>query len=908
MRRKFHFFLFFLLFSCSFCLTNTFADENGDPAEIIIPDEGLEFPVRKGLPDIPGLPDAQIIPEFIISSPDFEKMRDLPTNSQDYQLGRKVGWFIIPSRNIPGRYKSCTGFLVGPDLFMTNHHCIHDTAGLLPIAGNRIYMDYYRDIGDDATRGSITARVSEIVKMDDVKDYALLRLDRPIGNTYGWLELDTTTDPDDSSQSVKIIQHPQARSKEIVRRNSQISGLTPTSRATFPYILAYRADTEPGSSGSPVFLRDGTGVIAIHFAGLRNSQTGDPLANIGSLMSHIVPEIRQWLPGNTTPPSPALAFTPPTIANQTFTVNTLILPLQLPVATGGTSPYTYTLSPIPNGINFNAATRSLTGTPTTVGTTNAIYTVTDATSASATLNFTITVTDPPPAPITFNPSTVANQTFTIGTPASLALPIATGGTAPYTYTLSPIPAGFSFNPATRLLSGTPTTAAPATPITYTVRDAAGGSAALTFTITVAAPVTFRPSTIAGQTFTVGTQIQPLRLPVAQGGTPPYTYTLDPIPAGFSFNPATRLLSGTPTTAAPATPITYTVRDAAGGNAALTFTITVAAPITFRPTEVANQTFTIGTPASLALPIATGGTAPYTYTLDPIPAGLSFDAAIQVLSGTPTTLSTTTVTYTATDAASASVSLTFTVTVTANLDVNADGGVTVVDLAIVALFYGTQVPADVSLPADVNVDGVVNLLDMTAVAQGIDAVSSDEIPALIEVKAELLAAAAQAAELQAAAGGPMGAGTTRKPVLSGGIGTRNVATALADVRRFEGTNARFRKHFAVLEAFLEMFSEMAGVPDQTGLLPNYPNPFNPETWIPYQLAKDAEVTLTIYDIRGVPVRQLVLGHQSVGVYKSRGRAAYWDGRNQLGEKVASGLYFYIFTAGDFTATRKMLIRK
>ena len=99
-----------------------------------------------------------------------------------------------------------------------------------------------------------------------------------------------------------------------------------------------------------------------------------------------------------------------------------------------------------------------------------------------------------------------------------------------------------------------------------------------------------------------------------------------------------------------------------------------------------------------------------------------------------------------------------------------------------------------------------------------------------------------------------------------------------------------------------------LPNETALLSNYPNPFNPETWIPYQLAKAADVTLTIYDLRGVVVRRLVLGHQPAGFYRSRGRAAHWDGRNALSEKVASGLYFYTFTAGDFTATQKLLILK
>ena len=99
-----------------------------------------------------------------------------------------------------------------------------------------------------------------------------------------------------------------------------------------------------------------------------------------------------------------------------------------------------------------------------------------------------------------------------------------------------------------------------------------------------------------------------------------------------------------------------------------------------------------------------------------------------------------------------------------------------------------------------------------------------------------------------------------------------------------------------------------IPKETTLLANYPNPFNPETWIPYQLAKPADVTLRIYSVNGSLVQTLALGHQPAGIYQSRAHAAYWDGRNAQGEPVASGLYFYTLTAGEFTATRKMLIRK
>ena len=99
-----------------------------------------------------------------------------------------------------------------------------------------------------------------------------------------------------------------------------------------------------------------------------------------------------------------------------------------------------------------------------------------------------------------------------------------------------------------------------------------------------------------------------------------------------------------------------------------------------------------------------------------------------------------------------------------------------------------------------------------------------------------------------------------------------------------------------------------LPDETLLLANYPNPFNPETWIPYQLATDTDVQLLIYDAHGGIVRRLVLGHQRAGIYRDRSRAAYWDGRNTLGERVASGLYFYQLQTDNVSSLRKMLILK
>ena len=109
-------------------------------------------------------------------------------------------------------------------------------------------------------------------------------------------------------------------------------------------------------------------------------------------------------------------------------------------------------------------------------------------------------------------------------------------------------------------------------------------------------------------------------------------------------------------------------------------------------------------------------------------------------------------------------------------------------------------------------------------------------------------------------------------------------------------------------------QTAGAPRQslpraeTSVLQNYPNPFNPETWIPYQLAEPAEVTVRIYTAGGTLIRTLAIGYRAAGSYQQRHSAVYWDGKNESGEPIASGVYFYTLTAGDFFATRKMLIRK
>ena len=110
------------------------------------------------------------------------------------------------------------------------------------------------------------------------------------------------------------------------------------------------------------------------------------------------------------------------------------------------------------------------------------------------------------------------------------------------------------------------------------------------------------------------------------------------------------------------------------------------------------------------------------------------------------------------------------------------------------------------------------------------------------------------------------------------------------------------------AVLPVNLDSIGQPTRNLLLQNYPNPFNPETWIPYQLSGDSSVSVSIYDTTGQLVRTLSLGFQAAGFYNSQGRAAYWDGRNTLGERVASGVYFYKLETLTFQQTKRMLILK
>ena len=203
-----------------------------------------------------------------------------------------------------------------------------------------------------------------------------------------------------------------------------------------------------------------------------------------------------------------------------------------------------------------------------------------------------------------------------------------------------------------------------------------------------------------------------------------------------------------------------------------------------------------------------------------------------------------------------------------------------------------------LKEDVNGDGVVNILDLVRVASNLGKsgengadVNGDRVVNILDLV------------LVAGAFGNAAAAPSIDPRAITMLTATDVGRWLAQAGEFGLVDTTAQRGVLFLEQLLAALT-----PKETALLPNYPNPFNPETWIPYGLANDTDVRILIYDISGALVRQMDLGHQRAGHYTERSRAAYWDGRNGFGERVASGVYFYTLAADTFRATRKMLIGK
>ena len=200
--------------------------------------------------------------------------------------------------------------------------------------------------------------------------------------------------------------------------------------------------------------------------------------------------------------------------------------------------------------------------------------------------------------------------------------------------------------------------------------------------------------------------------------------------------------------------------------------------------------------------------------------------------------------------------------------------------------------------DLNLDGVVNIQDLIIIKHRFGQTGRN----IADVNNDLLVDIVDLVLVAGAFDGGAAAPTFHPKTLKV-FTAADVQLWLSQAQHIDRTDPKVQRGILFLKQLLTVLT-----PKETVLLANYPNPFNPETWIPYHLAKDADVTLTIYAIDGQVVRKLGLGHQPAGRYQSRSRAAYWDGKNAFGEPVASGVYFYRLKAGDFTATRKMLIQK
>ena len=213
------------------------------------------------------------------------------------------------------------------------------------------------------------------------------------------------------------------------------------------------------------------------------------------------------------------------------------------------------------------------------------------------------------------------------------------------------------------------------------------------------------------------------------------------------------------------------------------------------------------------------------------------------------------------------------------DVNADGVVNIFDLSIVVRSIGQPIPTYLDIYPDVNGDGVIALNDTVLVSAHFgESYRIDETRAAPQAAGESL--------------------HLIPPSLR-----KQLESIYRDLLLLPNNSPEFIRARQVLQYLL-----FPPVPVHNQLLQNYPNPFNPETWIPFHLASAGQVTIRIYDATGTLIRQIDLGYLMPGRYLNRGEAAYWDGKNVYGERVASGIYFYTLSTPSFHATRKMIISK
>ena len=646
-------------------------------------------------------------------------------------------------------------------------------------------------------------------------------------------------------------------------------------------------------------------------------------------------------PVDPTRPSFAVADS---IDSQTYVVGTAIDPLVLPEARGGTAPLMYSVSTLPLGLAFDAATRTLSGTPTatTTGAANIIYTVIDSARAASVLIFTITVNEAEAAPptaetgdaqLTATPSAVREDggttqvslrvsltaardtdevvTFTIVAPSEGTQAVRD---VDYTATLGAlvtIPKGSTVGTTTLALTPINNTTmdslraigvqatfgsggvlktdiriaddeTPSTAISLSVSQDALTEDSAETSITVTA-------TLNGGALTEAKNVI-LSIDASSTATRDVDYAalfnaIIAIPAGsitgttqFAIRPVNDMEEEGSETIK----LTATVSGLTGDEVVITLSDPGSmmddsddmddpddpddpddSALAFSNT-VANQEYTVGTAITpLVLPEATGGTAPYTYTLSALPAGLSFDVATRTISGTPSAVTegAVIIIYTVLDSGGTVKGLSFTITVNSGLT------------------FG-------------------DIFDFFGSGKVVPTASHD----LAEIREFIVGQRVEDIVLPEASGGTAPLTYSLSPALPAGLtfdaATRTIAgtprAAAEAVYTYTVTDVNGATASLSLETLPTAFS----------LADNFPNPFNPATTIQYALPQAADVELTVYNVVGQPVRTLVAEHQSAGRY-----AVEWDATNDSGHSLSSGMYFYrLQVGGEFLEIKKMLLLK
>lgn len=328
--------------------------------------------------------------------------------------------------------------------------------------------------------------------------------------------------------------------------------------------------------------------------------------------------------------------------------------VQLNAATGGTPGYTYAVntgSNLPPGLSLSTS-GLLGGVPTASGVYNFNLTATDSKGCSVVLSHTLKITDK----LTISGSPLPDGTVGVNY-STLNIPSAVGGNSPYTYTVTNLPPGLSFNATTREISGNPTTAGSYT-VTINVSDSDGNKTSMDYTIVIKDPLVLPGTALADGT--VGQSYPKQIIPEANGGYIPYTYSASNLPPGLSFNPTTREITGTPTTTGSYT-VAVKATDAKGNNVTTNYTIRVLDPLALPNMNLVDGT--VGTVyTKQTLPSASGGVGPYTYVASNLPPGLSFNATTREITGTPTQSGTYNIKLTVTDAEGKTITNTYTVKV------------------------------------------------------------------------------------------------------------------------------------------------------------------------------------------------------------------------------------------------------